>query len=121
MSRFTRLIAFALFANIAVTGQAFAHAHLKSATPEGSQIVTTPAQLNLVFSEGLNLKFSKVTVTAPDKKIVRLGTPTLTDSGRTLVLPVPDKLPPGTYTVNWNVLSRDGHKTHGSYTFTVEL
>ena len=28
-------------------------------------------------------------------------------------------LPPGTYKVNWHVLSVDTHKTEGSYSFTV--
>ncbi len=29
-------------------------------------------------------------------------------------------LPPGTYRVVWSVVSRDGHKTQGDYTFTIK-
>ena len=38
----------------------------------------------------------------------------------TLVVPVMQQLASGTYTVDWHALSKDGHKTHGTYTFTVK-
>jgi len=40
--------------------------------------------------------------------------------GNKMELQVPLKpLPPGTYKVDWHVLSVDTHKTQGSYTFSV--
>jgi methionine-rich copper-binding protein CopC len=44
----------------------------------------------------------------------------LKDADKTLTAPVTGPLKPGTYTVRWNVLSVDGHKTNGTYTFTVK-
>jgi methionine-rich copper-binding protein CopC len=33
---------------------------------------------------------------------------------------VAETLPPGEYTVAWHVVSVDGHKTKGQYTFSVK-
>ncbi|WP_313160064.1 copper resistance protein CopC, partial [Mixta calida] len=37
-----------------------------------------------------------------------------------LIVPLEKPLPGGSYQVNWHVLSVDGHKTKGSYTFSVK-
>ena len=37
-----------------------------------------------------------------------------------LIVPLADSLKPGTYTVDWHVVSVDGHKTKGHYTFSVK-
>lgn len=100
--------------------QVFAHAHLKSSAPAAdSAVKLAPSELDLTFSEDLNLKFSGVTVTGPDKKVVKTGAGTLMDGDKTLMVPVSDKLAPGKYTVQWHALSTDGDKTDGSYSFTV--
>jgi methionine-rich copper-binding protein CopC len=36
------------------------------------------------------------------------------------MVPVTDELVAGTYTVEWHVLSTDGHKSRGTYGFTVK-
>ena len=106
---------------LGLAGQAFAHAHLKSATPaDKSTIKTSPSELDLTFSEGLNLKFSGIKVTGPDKAIVKLGDAMLMQNDTVLMVPVSGTLGAGTYTVEWHALSADGHKTNGSYTFTVK-
>ena len=54
-----RACALAACVLIAVTHQALAHAHLKSATPQpGGTVTGSPSELDLRFSEGLNLKFT---------------------------------------------------------------
>ena len=113
---------FAGLLGLVMSGQAIAHAHLDSATPAADGTVTaSPAELDLRFSEALELKFSGVKVVGPDNATVATGVASLAngDDG-TLVVPVSAALPAGTYTVDWHVLSKDGHKTHGSYTFTVK-
>ena len=106
---------------LGLSGQAFAHAHLKSATPaDKSTIKASPSELDLTFSEGLNLKFSGIKVTGPDKAVVKLGDPMLMQNDTVLMVPVSGTLGAGTYTVEWHALSADGHKTNGSYTFTVK-
>ena len=42
------------------------------------------------------------------------------DNNTTLMVPVSGTLAPGIYTVEWHALSGDGHKTHGSYKFTIK-
>ncbi|TXI11153.1 MAG: copper homeostasis periplasmic binding protein CopC [Rhizobium sp.] len=115
-----RLLLAAGAISIALAGQAMAHAHLKSAVPAAdSTVKAVPSELDLTFSEGLNLKFSGIKVTGPDKKAIKTGEAMLMDKDATLMVPVTDKLAPGKYTVEWHALSTDGHKTNGSYSFTI--
>jgi methionine-rich copper-binding protein CopC len=101
-------------------GQAFAHADLTSSMPADKAAVTaSPTELDLRFSEALNLKFSGVTIMAADKTAVETGDPMLMNGDMVLMVPVSQTLPAGTYTVEWHVLSTDGHKSTGRYTFTV--
>jgi copper resistance protein C len=100
---------------------AFPHATLIGAAPAaGATVSASPSELDLDFSEELEIKFSGVTVTGPSKSVVPLGAATLSPSDKAeLVVSVPTPLAAGNYTVNWHVLSKDGHKTHGSYSFTI--
>ncbi|NEI73788.1 copper homeostasis periplasmic binding protein CopC [Rhizobium lusitanum] len=106
--------------SLAFAGQAMAHAHLKTAVPAADTTVkAAPSELDLTFSEGLNLKFSGVKITGPNKAAVKTGEAMLMDKDATLMVPVTDKLTPGKYTVEWHALSTDGHKTNGTYSFTI--
>lgn len=107
---------------VAVSAPAFAHAHLKSATPAvNGTVATAPTELDLKFSEGLNLKFTGVKVTGPAKAAVATGDAALgAGDDTTFVVPVSDTLAPGSYAVAWHALSTDGHKTSGTYKFTVK-
>lgn len=106
----------------ALSGQAAAHAHLVSAAPAANTIVTTaPAALQLLFSEALELKFSGVTLASSNKVAVQTGSAILSPgNARSLEVPVTGPMSPGRYTVEWHVLSKDGHKTHGAYAFTLK-
>ena len=120
MPSIKKLLLAAAAISIALVGQAMAHAHLKSAVPAADGTVkSTPLELDLTFSEGLNVKFSGVKITGPDKATVKTGEAMLMNSGTTLMVPVTDQLAPGKYTVEWHVLSTDGHKTNGNYSFTI--
>jgi copper resistance protein C len=121
MSRFTCAFSLTVAVIVGLTGQALAHAHLKSATPPANGTVTaSPSKLELDFSEGVDLAFTGVEVKGPEKTTIATGKPTLrAGDDTTLVVPLSGTLPAGTYTVAWHALSTDGHKTHGSYTFTV--
>jgi methionine-rich copper-binding protein CopC len=105
-----------------MSGQAIAHAQLSSATPAADgTIATSPAELDLTFSEDINLIFSGVEVVGPNGSNIEIDEAFLApDDESTLIVPIPSTLPAGIYTVNWHVLSKDGHKIHGSYTFTVK-
>lgn len=106
----------------AASAPAFAHAHLRFATPQVNGTVTVaPSELDLTFSEGVNLKFTGVKLTGPDRAAVNTGEAKLgAGEDTTLIVPVSAPLVTGTYTVEWHALATDGHKTSGIYTFTVK-
>ncbi|WP_140179474.1 copper homeostasis periplasmic binding protein CopC [Providencia stuartii] len=102
--------------------QAFAHAHLKDQLPaEGAAVEQTPESITLNFSEGIEVNFAKVKVTGPNDIVVKTGKPELDPNNDTkVIVPIESKLAAGKYDVNWSVVSVDGHKTKGEYSFTVK-
>ena len=119
MSSAKRVLLIAI-AGAFVAGQAFAHAHLKSAAPAPDSVVkTAPTELDLIFSEGINLKFSGVKVTGPNGVVVKVGAAMLMDEDKTMMAPLADPLAPGAYKVEWHALASDGHKSKGEFGFTV--
>jgi methionine-rich copper-binding protein CopC len=121
MNRLNALAVGALL-SLGLVTQAFAHAHLQTAVPAPDGVVSVaPDALQLKFSEGLELAFTGVTLKAPDATAVPLGQATLAPGDdTTLVVPLTRHLTAGKYGVTWHALSKDGHKTHGDYTFTVK-
>lgn len=117
MKKVLILAAIAAFA----TTPAFAHAHLLKATPAAdSTVATAPSALVLDFSEGVQLAFTGVAVTGPDKAAVTTGTPTVSSDGKELTVPLNAPLAAGSYAVAWHALAADGHKSTGTYAFTVK-
>lgn len=112
----------ALLAGFLANAAAFAHAHLQQQTPAaGSEVSTSPQTLTLNFSEGIETRFSGVTLSGPQQKTVKTGELTRSDSNQAqLIVPVAEPLAAGDYTVDWHVVSVDGHKTKGQYHFTVK-
>lgn len=111
---------FVLFVGLS-SQQALAHAHLKMQTPMADTTVNSaPKMLTLNFSEGIELNFSGVKVTGPDRHLVKTGKLTLDPNNSTqLNVPIEAELAAGKYSVSWHVVSVDGHKTKGQYSFTV--
>ena len=96
---------------------AHAHAMLSSASPPvGGSVGAAPRQVTLSFTQGLEPAFSSVQVT--DSKGARVDTGKAQVSGSTMTVGL-KALSPGTYRVNWHVLSVDTHKTQGSSSFHV--
>jgi methionine-rich copper-binding protein CopC len=103
------------------TSAAFAHAHLLQETPAAKSTVAAPAMLLLKFSEGVALKFTGVKVTGPGSTAVATGAESLGPTDDTiLMVPLNGTLAAGAYAVVWHALSTDGHKTNGTYGFTVK-
>jgi methionine-rich copper-binding protein CopC len=121
MNQIPRYFFFGLMASVALAGQAFAHAHLNGAVPaDKTTVAASPAELDLSFSEEVNLAFSGIKLIGPGKTDVKTGDASLKDSDKTLAVPLTETLGAGSYTVEWHALSTDGHKTSGSYSFTVK-
>lgn len=116
------IIALAFALTFGSVGEASAHAHLKTAAPAAnSTVMAAPSELRLGFTEGVNLKFTGVSVTGPAGATVSTGAASLAPGDdKLLVVPVSAPLAPGAYKVLWHALATDGHKTDGSYGFTVK-
>ncbi|MET3595145.1 methionine-rich copper-binding protein CopC [Mesorhizobium shonense] len=113
--------AFTLLTSVTLSGSAYAHAKLEAAQPPiGGTVKEAPTELDLKFSEELNLKFTGVKVTGPDKQEVKTDDAMLMDGDKTFMVSLPKGLAAGPYKVEWHALSQDGHKTHGEYKFTVK-
>ena len=98
---------------------ALAHASLVSEAPAANSIAKPPpTELRLKFSEAIEVKFANVKVIGPDRKEIETRSPKLDPGDKTvLIVPLVMPLADGKYTVEWQVVSVDGHKTKGSYGF----
>ncbi|AWH87733.1 copper homeostasis periplasmic binding protein CopC [Limnobaculum parvum] len=101
---------------------ALAHAHLKQQTPVAESTLTaSPKEISLKYSEGIEVKFSKIELLNPNNKIILIDDLLLDPSDNTrLIAPLKAPLSAGRYTVNWHVVSVDGHKTKGNFQFIVK-
>ncbi|MFS2222563.1 copper homeostasis periplasmic binding protein CopC [Pantoea sp. B65] len=116
------IVATSFLAALIVSQQAFAHAHLASATPaDKATISESPKMLTLTFTEGVEPKFSGVMLMGADGSMVHTGKFTVDSADNKVVnVPLTAPLKTGSYRVDWHVLSVDGHKTKGSYNFTLK-
>lgn len=114
-----RIAASLVFA-IAATA-AYAHAQLESATPAVGGTVASAAEIRLKFSEGVEPRFSGVSLKAANGASAPLGAATVAPGDPTvLIVPIAKPLAPGVYTVHWHAVSVDTHHTQGDFDFTVK-
>lgn len=117
------IIALAAAGLMTFSSLAAAHAHLQSSIPAAkAQVTTSTDALTLNFSEDIEAAFSGVTLLDSAKKPVATAKARV-ESGqknRLIVGLLSQPLQAGSYQVNWHVLSVDGHKTAGSYRFSVK-
>jgi copper resistance protein C len=103
-----------------LASEARAHAFIKTATPAvGSTVVTPPTQVVINFTEGVEPRFSTISVQDAQGHAVPVGAPHILSANTHLAVDV-KPLPPGVYTVIWQATSVDTHKTEGKFTFTVK-
>jgi len=116
LALFASALAFALAASAA-----FAHAQLQRAVPPVGGTVSSPSEIRLEFNEGVEPKFSGLTLSAQGGGAQALGAPSVDASdNKALIVKIFKALAPGVYTVNWHVVSVDTHHTQGSFQFTVK-
>lgn len=99
---------------------ASAHAKLDKTSPDAGSTVQSPQMIAAHFSEAIEPKLSSLKLTAGDGTSVAIMSMNDAKDPTTLSIMPNTKLPPGAYTVTWSVVSDDGHKTHGMFTFTVK-
>ena len=113
--------ALVFLASVVISPTVLAHAHLKQQSPAADSVVSAPQSLTLNFSEGIEPGFSGVVVTDAHKQVVKTGAVTRDEKNKAqLIVPLAQTLVTGTYRVDWRVVSVDGHKTKGSYHFSVK-
>jgi len=103
------------------TAPAAAHAFLDHADPRvGSTISQSPQSVRLWFSQALEPAFSRVHIVDASGKTVDAGDSRVDASDKTLLVVTVPALGPGTYRVQWRVVSVDTHVTEGDYTFEIK-
>ncbi len=114
-----RMRAVVALLSLGLVSPALAHARLVFAAPaENATVTPAPTELRLKFSEGVELKFTKARLTGPQMKVIEIGAARLDpDDNSLLIVPIAAPLPDGKYTVDWQAVSSDGHKTNGAYVF----
>jgi copper resistance protein C len=99
---------------------ACAHAQLEKATPAVGATVAGPSEIRLEFSEGVEPKFSKISVTGPEGAVPLGAAKTESGNQAVLIAPISKPLPAGVYKVHWQAVSVDTHHTQGTFEFTVK-
>ena len=108
-------LAFALIAT-----QTFAHAQLEKAIPPVGGTVASASEIRLEFSEGVEPKFTKVSVTGPGGAVPLGAAKTEPSNHAVLIVPISKSLSAGVYKVHWQAVSVDTHHTQGTFEFTVK-
>jgi copper resistance protein C len=112
---------FATVLFLALQSPAWAHAFLDHAEPKvGATIAKSPPILKLWFTQNIEPAFSLVQVRDARGKEVDKNDAHLDAKDKSLLIVSLSKLPAGTYTVVWHVVSVDTHRTQGSFKFTLK-
>lgn len=99
-----------------------ANAHprlLKSSPGAESQSAEVPRQVSLTFNEALDVALTRITLQRGEAKIALDSLRLQPGDKNTIVAKVITTLPPGLYTVRWQVTGDDGHPVKGEFNFTV--
>lgn len=120
-SRPLAVLLLALGAVLSQAGPAAAHAELTSATPtDGARLATSPAAVRLTFDEAVEVVQGGVRVLDESGSSMPTGAARHpTGHPEQVESPLTQPLSPGTFVVEWRVLSDDGHPVEGSLAFTV--
>jgi methionine-rich copper-binding protein CopC len=117
---FKSLIGISCILGVISTGtRAAAHAYPDRVSPaDGATLPQPPSEVRIQFNEGIELEFSRIDVKGPAGQAVSKGK-VRRDGADTLII---DLLPlePGSYTIEWQVLSVDTHITQGVLRFTIK-
>lgn len=98
-----------------------AHATLvKSDPPRRASLSTPPKQIQLWFNEKIEGSYASVMVLDSNKKSITDNNPEVVlDDPKSVVLSIPE-IESGRYTVQYRVMSVDGHVIESSFDFSVK-
>ncbi|MCC6209104.1 MAG: copper homeostasis periplasmic binding protein CopC [Gammaproteobacteria bacterium] len=100
---------------------ASAHTHLEKSDPaDNSSLATAPQSVQLWFSEKVAAEWSKIVVTDSAGKRMDQQEVISSEADPEHIQVDLNPLTSGTYKVDWNVISGDGHRVKGSFSFSVQ-
>ncbi|MDQ1673192.1 MAG: copper transport protein [Frankiaceae bacterium] len=103
-----------------LAGPAEAHAVLESSDPASGVVLTQPGDaVTLHFDESVTLLPSGIRVLDGNGKRVDRGNAAHPGNSQDVRVGLRDKLPNGSYLVDWRVVSADSHPIAGAFTFSV--
>src|SRR5690348_10051778 len=110
----------ALLLALALPASAAAHARLVSTTPQaGAALDGAPTTVTVRFDEAVESAFGALTVTDADGQRVDDGRLTRPAAGAGVSVALRRGLSDGAYTVDYRVVSDDGHPVGGAFVFRV--
>lgn len=113
------LVAALLLALALAPPAAHAHDTLIATDPEdGATLETSPEQITLTYSANILDVSPVVRISDEDGELLTEITPRV--EGPDAIADIADPLPAGTHTIQWRVVSSDGHPIEGTFTITVE-
>ncbi len=103
---------------LAVAAPAAAHSLLLESSPAAGSTVAAPRQLTVRFNNRIEKPLSRLRLVNEGGEAQPLTAPAADGPADHLTVGLP-ALGPGTYRVEWRVLSTDGHIVSGSFSFRV--
>ena len=118
IARLVIIAAVAAVGTVLGVGPASAHSALRSSTPaDGAVLEQAPVTIDLVFNQSISKNFAEVAVLDSDNQPMKVSAP-LVNAARVGV-EIQADLGSGAYTVNYLVVSADGHPITGQIAFSV--
>ncbi|MEP6909939.1 MAG: copper resistance protein CopC [Actinomycetota bacterium] len=109
-----------VFAALVAAPSAFAHAILQESSPSNDTVVRqSPPAVTLKFNESVETAFGSIRVYDCSGARVDAGKITRPDK-QSVSVRIDRRLPQGTYTVTWRVISADAHPVAGAFVFHVK-
>ena len=101
------------------TTPALAHAQLVKASPaDGASLTSAPSKVVLTFSENIQQRFARVSVTKADGTTVSSGEPSV--DGAVVTQRLANSLTSGRYATRFRVVSADGHPVSDTLAFSLQ-
>ena len=97
------------------------HLRLVRAEPAADSTVTVaPTEIRLFFSEAPQIRVTTVKLLDATSQEVTIGTAKADErDGKIVMAPITGTVAPGTWTVSWRTMARDGHVVSGDFRFTL--